>query len=206
LFNQQNDNETDFCESYKSQVLGTEEEEEEQSLFGTIVKLLTILMLVVIIMVVSLYGYHYFVNNQNLKKSDLPPVSMQVSEKETISDEDLVVTLEEPKVEKIIELSKAEEPKAEKEKVEEAKITTKEVDIDTMANDIKIEIAKNEIAEEQEIKEKEKLIQINNKEEMNLPKSEESLEVPTISTSAPEAQYLEELAELSNEIDKDRNK
>jgi len=97
LFNQQNDNESDFCESYKSQVLGTEEEEEGTSLFGTIIKLLTILLLLAIIVGVSLYGYHYFTNNQNLKNSILPPVSMQVSDEDTISDEDLVVNAQKAK-------------------------------------------------------------------------------------------------------------
>ena len=191
MFNQQNDNESDFCESYKSQVLGTEEEEEGTSLFGTIIKLLTILLLLAIIVGVSLYGYHYFTNNQNLKNSILPPVSMQVSDEDTISDEDLVVKLEEPKEEKIIQ---AESPK----------IVTEELDIDKMANAIKIEIAKNETKEETETKVKEKLVEINNSEdEMTISKKEESLEVPT---TVPEAQYLEDLADLSREIERERNK
>jgi len=191
LFNQQNDNESDFCESYKSQVLGTEEEEEGTSLFGTIIKLLTILLLLAIIVGVSLYGYHYFTNNQNLKNSLLPPMSMQVSDEDTISDEDLVVKLEEPKEEKIIQ---AESPK----------IVTEELDMDKMANAIKIEIAKNETKEETETKVKEKLVEINNSEdEMTISKKEESLEVPT---RVPEAQYLEDLADLSREIERERNK
>ena len=191
MFNQQNDNESDFCESYKSQVLGTEEEEEGTSLFGTIIKLLTILLLLAIIVGVSLYGYHYFTNNQNLKNSLLPPMSMQVSDEDTISDEDLVVKLEEPKEEKIIQ---AESPK----------IVTEELDMDKMANAIKIEIAKNETKEETETKVKEKLVEINNSEdEMTISKKEESLEVPT---RVPEAQYLEDLADLSREIERERNK
>jgi len=191
LFNQKNDNEIDFCESYKSQVLGTEEEEEKQSLFSTIIKLLTILLLLAIIIGVTLYGYHYFTNNQNLKNSVLPPVSMQVSDEDTISDEDLVVKLEEPKAEKIMQ-------------VESPKIIKEELDIDKMANAIKIEIAKSETKEENETKAKEKLVEINNSaEEINISKNEESLEVPT---SAPEAKYLEELADLSREIDRERNK
>jgi len=229
LFNQENDNESDFCESYKSQVLGANEEQEEQSLFSTLIKLVTILILLLAIGGISFYGYHYFTNNRGLNSDTVLPLSAQTQEQGTIDDEELVVTLEEPKA-----IKKVAEPKAvnvvqvptikevaepnvvnvvqlpiTKEKVEEPeiekiveikvpKIVTEETEIDKMANAIKIEIAKSEIKEEQELKAKEKLIENR--------KSEASLKVPTISTSAPEAQYLEELAKLSNEIDKDRNK
>jgi len=219
LFNQENDNESDFCESYKSQVLGANEEHEEQSLFGTLIKLVTILILLLAIGGISFYGYHYFTNKKELNGVTLP-LSAQTQEKETVDDDSLVVTLEEekkvndvkvlpieelkePKIEKVVQLpltkEKVEEPKIEKiVEVKVPKIVTEETDIDKMANAIKIEIAKSEIKEEEENKKKEKLIESR--------KSEASLKVPTISTSAPEAQYLEELAELSNEIDKDRNK
>ena len=236
MFKQKNDNETDFCESYKSQVLGREEEKTEQSLFSTIVKLLTILILLATIIVISLYGYHYFVNDQKLKGSVVPPISLQVSDEDTISDEDLVVELEEPKIENIVQvpeikeveieqvvqvpqIKEVEEPKIEKviqvPEIKEVEVTSTIIDeaaMDEMANAIKIEIAKSEIKEEAALNEKNKSIEninssINSsKEEINLSKSEESLEVPTASTSAPEAKYLEELADLSREIDKERNK
>jgi len=237
LFNQENDNESDFCESYKSQVLGANEEHEEQSLFSTLIKLVTILILLLAIGGISFYGYHYFTNNRGVNSDTVLPLSAQTQDKGTIDDEELVVTLEEPKEVNVAEvpaIKEIEEPKVvnvvqvssikevekpkvvnvihlpiTKEKVEEPEIeklpevkvpktVTEETDIDKMANAIKIEIAKSEIKEEQELKAKEKLIENR--------KSEASLKVPSISTSAPEAQYLEELAKLSNEIDKDRNK
>ena len=231
MFNQKKDNEADFCESYKSQVLGTEEDEEESSLFSTIVKLLIILILLAIITGVSFYGYNYFINNQNFKNTVLPPASMQSLEEETISDEDLVVKLEEPKIEKVTlkevadneQITHAEvvvdveEPKIEK-AIKEKNISlplvvspqVEEIDMETIANDVKIAIAKSEIKEENETKaaaeiveELNSILETNITEEINITNKEESLEVPT---SAPEAQYLEELADLSKEIDKERNK
>jgi len=72
-----NDNEADFCESYKSQILGRNKREKEESFFSTFVKLLTILILLTIITGVSFYGYNYFMKNQKSNNIPLPPVSMQ---------------------------------------------------------------------------------------------------------------------------------
>ena len=231
MFNQENDNEADFCESYKSQVLGREEEYEEKSLFGTIAKLLTILILFVMIIGLSFYGYHYFSSNHNLKAPALPPASGQTAEKETV-DDDLVVTYEAETVKneknseveppKIESIEKVEEPNREQsiEKIEDETptIVGEEDDLDAIANAIKIEIAKSEkraiIAEkaiETEIAvETEKVSEVNSTkittEAVIVSETEKSLEVPTISTSAPEAQYLEDLADLSREIERERKK
>ena len=240
MFKQTTENEIDFCESYKSQILG-QEEEEKQPLFGTVFKLVTILILLALIILLSLYGYHYFVKDKASESSIVPPVSLQVSEDETISDEDLVVKLEEPetnkvakpvppkevkepKIEKVVQVpvvkeveAPKKEPKVEKvvelpvtkEKVEAPqiekiiepqapKVVTQESEIEKMANAIKIEIAKREKKEAERRKAKEELLE--------REKSEASLEVPTTtSTLAPEAKYLEELADLSKEIDKEEN-
>ena len=214
MFNHKDDSETDFCESYKSQVLGKEEEKEDQSLFSTLIKLLTILVLLLAIIGISFYGYHYFMNNTELKNSILPPVSTQIAEKEIIDDDDLVVTLEEPVNEKKIEEKELKTLKIEEKKIEieVPKTLTEEIDIDKIANEIKIEIAKSEIKEEnskvKSLQKEKKISEVNDTitaiDEINISKSEKSLEVPT--TSAPEAQYLEELAKLSREIDKERKK
>lgn len=183
LFNNKDD-ETDFCESYKSQVLGTDTVKKRTSAFGTFIKLLTILILLAIIIVVSIYGYNYFMNAQKAKAIPLPPVSIQ------ISDEDLVVTDEEEtivKEEKNISI------------VSTAKVKSELSDIDKITLDIKNEINKSIISEKNntDIKDKLKV----NVDEINNSKTEEkSLEVPT---STPEAKYLEELADLSKEIDKE---
>ena len=235
MFNQKKDYESDFCESYKSQILSNDEYEEENSLFSTIVKLLTIVILLAIITGVSFYGYNYFMNSQKTNNMVLPPVSMQ------ISDEDLVVEMEEETIEpekikletikletikpKQIELEKIKPEKIELVKeelpevaaVKEITIIKKEedipmplivteqveeLDIEKIANDVKIAIAKSELKEENETKVEE--ISEDVLSEVNDDKVEEleSLEVPT---SAPEAKYLEDLADLSKEIDKERN-
>jgi zona occludens toxin (predicted ATPase) len=183
LFNKKKDNESDFCESYKSEILGSKPSKKGTSLFSSIIKLLTILILLAIIIGVSFYGYNYFITNQKVNNIPLPPVSMQVS------DDELSEKLEESKNEKSIEeinnsLTLVITPE------------NQENDIEKIANDVKIAIAKSELKEENETKRTEEP-----KEE--LKKEVESLEIPT---SAPEAQYLEELADLSKEIDKERNK
>ena len=183
MFNKKKDNETDFCESYKSEILGTKPIEKGNSFFSTIVKLLTILILLAIIIGVSFYGYNYFITHQKVNNMELPPVSMQVS------DDDLVVVEEEEAVEVDPVVSVQEE----KSSVPLVVIPeVEELDIDEIAKDVKIAIAQSEEKEENKMK----------VEEVNKTDKEESLEVPT---SSPDAKYLEELADLSKEIDKERN-
>ena len=88
MFNNKQGNEADFCESYKSEILGTTQVKMQSSFFSRFLKLLTILLLLAIIGGVSFYGYNYFMNNQNLNNTSLPPLSIQ------ISDDDLVVEAE----------------------------------------------------------------------------------------------------------------
>jgi len=209
LFNNKPEDKNDFCESYKSQILGTKDDVTKKSLFSTIVKLLTILILLVTILGISFYGYNYFMNAQQLNDMELPPVSMQVS------DDDLIVEAEDELIilEKIIpekEIVKPREGDAKIKVIEKEKLSPpvivspqieEEIEIDMIANDVKIAIAKSEEKEENETKEIEKTEDVKIREELNNIGQEVSLEVPT---SVPEAKYLEELADLSKEIDKER--
>lgn len=210
MFNNKPEDKNDFCESYKSQILGTKDDVTKKSLFSTIVKLLTILILLVTILGISFYGYNYFMNAQQLNDMELPPVSMQVS------DDDLIVEAEDELIilEKIIpekEIVKPREGDAkikviEKEKLSRPVIVSpqieEEIEIDTIANEVKIAIAKSEEKEENESKINKTIVEeIKTIEDSTPPKEVKSLEVPT---SAPEAKYLEELADLSKEIDKER--
>jgi len=145
LFDNNTENEADFCEAYKSQILSNGTTEEKSSL-NTLSKILTILLLLIIIVVVSIYGYKYITDNSS---SATPPISEQV-----IDDDELVVTEEEP----IGEMP----PEIEKPDVE--KVISKDENIS-----------------------------------FNKKKVETPLEVPISSQAA----YLEELAQLSEEIDKD---
>ena len=155
MFNSNDEESTDFCESYRTKILATNDSEEKKSFLDTLIKLITILFLLVLIIGISFYGYKNFMNKQLSSEISLPPQSLQSS------DDDLIVTLKEPNIEDV-------------------------------ANSVKIEISKNEAQEEVV---KEKVVE----NISALP--EKKLEIPS---SEPEAKYLEELADLSKEIDKER--
>ena len=194
MFKNNRDSEADFCESYKSQILNSSSEEKESS-FNTILKVITIIILLTIIIAVSIYGYNYFVNKKGIEPN-MPPTSIQ------ISDDDLKVTEEEKselKVESISPETKVAESNIDKIaneeeselKVESISPETKvaESDIDKIANDVKLAIAQSEEIEDNNSKDK-------------VVAEEKSLEVPV--TTSDEAKYLEDLADLSKEIDKER--
>ena len=183
MFNNKADNETDFCESYKSQILDTNSS-KDGSLFNSMLKIVTILFLLAIIVALSIYGYNYFINTQKSSVGIVPPISVQVSDEELKVIDEPIDVEEENIIEKTIE-EVISEPV-----VTPPMVKIQESDIDKIANDIKIAIAKSE----EEEKEK-------NITEDNVSVEERNLEVPTAS---PEAKYLEELADLSKEIDKER--
>ena len=155
MFNNHVEDEADFCEAYKSQILSNASSEEKSS-FNTLSKILTILLLLIIIIAVSIYGYNYMMKEGS---DPLPPSSVQM-----VEDDELIVTHEE-------EIPIGTMPP----KIEDS-------DIDKMAKEVELAISKNE----------------NNKSKEK--KVENPLSVPT----RTEAEYLEELAKLSEEIDKDR--
>jgi len=217
LFKNNVEEEADFCEAYKSQILNNDSLEEESS-FNSLLKVLTILILLAIIIAVSIYGYNYFTkNSSNNMDLTLPPPSVQ-----TIDDSELKVTemlekkslVEESKPKKDVEIKK--EPKIEKNveikkeietklmmKVEEnnvVKVITpkfpkiEDRDIEQIANDVKIAIAKSEENEKNNSDIKKVKI-------ADVKKEEKIIEVPSESSQSA---YLEELAKLSEEVDKER--
>ncbi len=206
MFNNTTEDETDFCESYKSQILNNATQEKSSS-FGTILKILTIILLLAIIVALSIYGYNYFINRATAQVTvPTPPPSIQ------ISDEDLKVIdeSEEETPETIPETPKVEEEEGALPPVVEEKKTSKEPvsvstinesDIDKIANDVKMAIAQAEEKEKNSSVVEEKTGTLENEENVT---EEESLEVPV--PNSPEAKYLEDLADLSKEIDKERNK
>lgn len=181
MFFNKNEDEADFCESYKSQVLGQKGTEKSTSFFATLIQLLTILILLAIIIGLSFYGYNYFMKMEKVNDLPLPPVSIQ------ISDEDLVVEAEDSEVEEV----------STKEEEGNAPISLKDLpkskvsDMDKLTTDVERELMQSKI-QEKRVK----------PEEINNRKIEvESLEV---SISTPESEYLEALADLSKEIDKEK--
>jgi len=233
LFNNNPDNEDDFCESYKSEILNNSSHETDSSL-NTILKTLIILLLLAIIAGLSIYGYNYM---SNKSEGEMPPSSVQISDDElkvtmgTPEDEVHVEKVETSLQEQIDESAKETTSAVEKpvaimpppsiqetsvamptsvqeqptEEIEEVATSipvpteSGELDIDEIANAMKLSIAADE--EKKIDAQNEKL----NAEVLSSPSvkvvEEPSLEVP--SSSSPEAKYLEELAELSKEIDKD---
>lgn len=180
MFKNNAEDEADFCEAYKSQILNNGSTGEKSS-FNTFSKVLTILLLLVIIVAVSIYGYNYITNTSQLDTP--PPSSIQIDDDELIvteEDEEMPVSSMPPKVE--IQESSA------KDKMETTTVKSvpriEELDIDKMANDVKLAIAKSEENRVQKIEEIVK---------------KETLEIPTENAQSA---YLEELAKLSEEIDK----
>ena len=162
MFNNNVEDEADFCEAYKSQILNNGSREEKPS--NTFSKILTILLLLIIIVAVSIYGYIYITNNINTS----PPASVQV-----IDDDDLIVMDED-----------------EEEPIGIMPPTVGELDIDKIAKDVKLAIEKGDDDKK-----------VEKKEEKPKEKIEKPLKVPT---GDAQSAYLEELAKLSEEIDKER--
>lgn len=193
MFNNNVENEADFCEAYKSQILNDDSVEKGSSL-ATILKILTILLLLAIIVAVSIYGYNYFKSNENLtpvEKMSLPPVSIQTLQNEELDD--LKVELSPDIGKETMRVEKEEAVKVIKKvkAVETVNVskTVEEIDIDKIANDVKLAIAKTEQEELKSINDKKKLDKI------------EPLQIPV---KGDNSKYLEELAELTKEIDNER--
>ncbi len=189
MFNNQTEDKTDFCEEYKSQILNNVTQEKSSSL-GTVLKILTILLLLAVIVALSIYGYNYFINKSSEEVSaQTPPMSIQ------ISDEDLKV-IDESSEEESIEV---QEPIKEETNLPHVPVVVKESsvskeptvtlsDIDKLANDVQKVVLAN--------REKKSVVK-----EKNITQ-EEHLKVPVPNT--PESKYLEDLADLSKELDKEK--
>ena len=194
MFNNNVEDEADFCEAYKSQILNDDSTEKTSSL-ATFLKIVTIILLLAIIVAVSIYGYNYFMNNSNSNISSnvvSPPVSIQALEEDELGDFKVELAEEPEKVSPISSLKKEaiEEPKVIEEPVMLKSVD--ELDIDKIANDVKLAIAKNEEAE-QKVAES---VKSENRSVESKP-----LEIPVEDSQSA---YLEELAKLSKEIDKER--
>ena len=204
MFNNKTEDETDFCESYKSQILNNATEEKGSS-FGTVLKILTILLLLAVIVALSIYGYNYFMNRTTTQVAvPTPPTSIQISDEDLkVIDESSEETPEEtPETQKNVEEEGALPPVVEEKETSQKPVsvsTINESDIDKIANDVKVAIAQEEEKDKNKSVVEEKTV--TPKVEENVTE-EESLEVPV--PNSPEAKYLEDLADLSKEIDKER--
>ena len=212
MFNNKTEDEIDFCESYKSEILNNVTQEKSSS-FGTVLKILTILLLLAIIVALSIYGYNYFLSKKSSDDS-VPnlPSSIQISDEDLkVIDESSDETQESSsnKEENLSPLINTSEISSSNKDDKLSSVvknsneistssslsTIDESDINKIANSVKVIISQKEEKEEKTVVEEKPVV--------SEPVIEEkSLEVPTLSSS-PEAKYLEDLAKLSKEIEKE---
>jgi len=136
LFNNNAEEEADFCEAYKSQILNVNTD-EKPSTFSAVIKIITILILLAIIVAMSIYSYKYF-TRATMDDDIIPPISVQ-----TLDDDELKVTLED------------ETPKKIDKKVDKDEAKTEELDINKIANNVKVAIAQKEEQESNKSSDKE---------------------------------------------------
>ncbi len=183
MFKNNVDEEADFCEAYKSQILNNDTEEKESPLAS----ILIILLLLVVIIALSIYGYNYFMNSDSSDAS-MPPVSVQ-----TIEDDELKVTLLKEEVVSGEVISKKESMS------ELTKPKSIDTDINAIADEVKIAIAKNE---EENISSKESLKDVSAERTKSTYIEDLAKEIDTESTKST---YIKELEKLTKEIDQERN-
>lgn len=193
MFKNNVEDKADFCEAYKAEILNGHSNQNDSSFGSLMLKILAVVLLVSIIVAASIYTYNYFLQD---KGAGMPPMSVQM-----IEDDELIVKMEEevPIVEDST-ITEDEDLAIETEVDEQApsvvlppkikRVGQEESDIEKMANDIKIEIAKKE-EEERLAKEGAKTSKV----------QEKIIEVPL---SSGESSYVEELAQLVKEVDKER--
>ncbi len=186
MFKNNAEDEADFCEAYKSQILNHDIEEKE----SPISSILIILFLLAAIIALSIFGYNYITKSNS--DSEHAPTSVQA-----IADEDLKVTEEDLPASMQKDISIKKEPDTEEIKKVVIKSfdelpKSKSVDINDLADKIKIDMSQNE-------ERNDSLKESSSKEENK--KAEESL--PSVTDSVKNT-YIEDLAKLTEEIDKER--
>jgi preprotein translocase subunit SecF len=187
LFKNNIADEADFCEAYKSQILNNDVEEKE----SPIVSILIILFLLALIIALSIFGYNYIMDNKSNDVASSAPVKI-------MADEELKVTaeIEAPiqskkefnteDIKKVVVKSFNELPKS------------KSVDIDDLADKVKIDMSESE---EKNDSSKNDL----SKKESSLKEVNKKIEEPLAPvTDSVKSTYVEDLAKLTAEIDKER--
>jgi hypothetical protein len=195
LFKNNVEDEADFCEAYKSQILNDNLEEDESS----ITSILTILLLLMIIIALSIYGYNYFMNSDG--NTSTPPASAQM-----IDDDELKVKVEElpvsPMIKEKVAKSKEEEKALVKSDIVPPKSNSLDLDIDQMADEVKIAISKNEA--EENLSSKNKTKKSAPSVEGTKPTYVEELANESSIERDEKSAYIRELEKLTAEIDKER--
>jgi len=187
VFNSEDNDQTEsFSEAYKSQILNHDDDVEEKSSKNIII----ILTLVVVILGLGIFGYTYLSETKKTTES-----TETMNEDSSDESEELATPPESTMLNNISELTEeddSEEKSNPKEVLQEVSVpkaepidTKKETisEMDEIADNVKLEIAK-ELSDED---------LTDNKKEVTPP--------PVSSNQKAEDTYLEQLAELSKEID-----
>jgi len=186
LFKNNIADETDFCEAYKSQVLNNDVEEKS----SPITSILIILFLLALIIALSIFGYNYITNSKSSDSTESASVKI-------MSDEDLKVieevevpvqtkeALNTKEIKKVVVKSFNELPKS------------RSVDIDDLADKVKIDMSENEEENDSTVTSTKRESSVNHERK----KVEEPL--PSV-TNNVKSTYVEDLAKLTEEIDKER--
>jgi preprotein translocase subunit SecF len=181
LFKNNIADEADFCEAYKSQVLNHDVEERE----SPITSILIILFLLALIIALSIFGYNYIMANKSIDVISATPVKVMTDEELKVTEEvtpsvNVKKEFDTEDIKKVVVKSFNELPKS------------KSVDIDDLADKVKIDMSESE---EKNDSNKESFIKDENKKIENpLP----------LMTESVKSTYVEDLAKLTAEIDKER--
>ena len=165
--NVEDEDEVDFCEAYKSQVLSKDIEEKS----SPVVSIIIILFLLAIIIALSIFGYKYIMDSKENN------IALSISGK-TIDDEELKVTTEVMSSTEGNKEFKIKEPKKVIVKTLSELPQSKSVDINDLADKIKIDMSESEAQNSS----------LNETKQRGMPIS------PTILESSDEGSYVEDLA------------
>jgi len=178
LFKNNVEDEADFCEAYKSQILNNDTEERESPI-GSIV---IILLLLAMIIALSIFGYNYIMETKS------GSVESQTLVK-SVSDDELKVTSE------VVAPPPSTTNKVKAEEIKKTVVKSlndlpksESLDINDLADQVKIDMSENE-EENDSSKESKKI---------------EKTIVPVL-TDSIESKYIEDLAKLTEEIDRERD-
>ena len=180
MFKNNVEDEVDFCEAYKSQVLNNDVEEKE----SPIASILIILFLLALIIALSIFGYNYIMDN----KSD----NASVTAVKIMSDADLKVTEEVDTPPQSKKEFNTEEIKKDVVKSFNELPKSESVNIEDLADKVKIDMSENE--------------EKNSIQTVRKETESKKIEKPLVNvTNSVKSTYVEDLAKLTAEIDKERD-
>ena len=207
MFKKNIEEEVDFCEAYKSQILNNDKEEKSSPL----VSILIILFSLAIIIAFSIFGYNYMINNNGKALTQPTAGKTFVDEALKVTEDEAPVPMKsesKTEVAKKMEVKDDEVKKAEIKKAETQKVTiktfeelpkSKSLDINDLADKVKIDMSESETIENPTISSSTE----SNKNKYVEDLAKEKITTPTLIDSS-QSKYIKDLEILTAEIDKER--